>query len=70
MNRIARATLHDIPLLNLDEMLAEVDSVGVEDVTELAAQLYDPANLSAAAVGKDEGLFRKAVGPVSGALAS
>jgi predicted Zn-dependent peptidase len=70
MNRIARATLHEIPLLTLDEMLVAVDAVKVEDVSELASELYDPDHLSAAAVGKDEDRFRKAVKPVSEALAS
>lgn len=70
MNRIARSTLHEIPLLSLDEMLAKVDAVEVDEVFELASQLYDPEQLSAAAVGKDEGRFRKAVKPVSEALAS
>jgi predicted Zn-dependent peptidase len=70
MNRIARATLHEIPLLTLDEMLAEVDAVEVDDVSELASQLYDPEHLSAAAVGKDEDRFRRAVKPVSEALVS
>jgi predicted Zn-dependent peptidase len=70
MNRIARATLHGIPLLTLDEMLAKVDAVAVEDVTELASQLYAPEHLSAAAVGKDEERFRESVGPVSEALVS
>ena len=50
--------------------MARVDAVEVEDVTELASELYDPAHLSAAAVGKDEDRFRKAVKPVSEALAS
>ena len=70
MARIARATLHDIPLLDLDEMLAKVDAVTVEDVSNLAAELYAEDRLSAAAVGRDEARFRSAIGPVSGTLAS
>ena len=70
MSRIARATLHDIPLLNLDEMLAKVDAVSVEDVSELASELYGEARLSAAGVGRDEDRFRAAIAPVSGALAA
>jgi predicted Zn-dependent peptidase len=68
MNRIARSTLHEIPLLTLDEMLAKVDDVKVADISALALELYDPGHLSAAAVGKDEDRFRKAVAPVSEAL--
>jgi predicted Zn-dependent peptidase len=70
MNRIARATLHGLPLLSLDEMLAEIDKVTVGDLTELAAEIFPAERMSAAAVGKDEDLFRKAVAPVSEALAS
>ncbi len=68
MARIARSTLHDIPLLNLDEMLARVDAVTVEDVSELAAELYAEDRLSAAAVGRDEARFSAAIKPVSEAL--
>jgi predicted Zn-dependent peptidase len=70
MARIARATLHDIPLLNLDEMLARVDAVTVDDVSELASELYAEERLSAAAVGRDEDRFRAAIQPVSEALAA
>ena len=70
MNRIARATLHEIPLLSLDQMLARVDAVEIDDISELAAELYSPDQVSAAAVGKDENRFRQAVAPVSEALAA
>jgi predicted Zn-dependent peptidase len=70
MSRIARATLHGIPLLTIDEMLARIDAVEVDDVSSLAAELYASESMSAAAVGKDEAHFRKAVAPVSEALAA
>jgi len=70
MSRIARAVLHDLPLLSLDEMLAKVDAVGVDDVSNLAAELYGEKRLSAAAVGRDEDRFRGAIQPVSEALAA
>ena len=70
MSRIARAILHEIPLLSLDEMLARVDAVSVEDVSDLAATLYAEDRLSAAAVGRDESRFRAAIQPVSGKLAA
>ena len=68
MNRIARATLHGLPLYGLDEMLAKIDAVTVEDLTELATEIFPADRMSAAAVGKDEDLFRKSVAPVSEAL--
>jgi predicted Zn-dependent peptidase len=61
MTRISRATLFDLPIDSLDEMLAKVDAVAVEDLTELAAELYGEKRLSAACIGRDEDLFRKAV---------
>ena len=70
MSRIARAILHDVPLLSLDEMLARVDAVSHEDLVELAADLYDPSALSAACVGPSEERFRAALPPVSEALAA
>ena len=42
MTRISRATLFGLPIDSLDEMLAKVDAVTVEDLTELAAELYGP----------------------------
>ncbi len=61
MSRISRAVLFDLPIDSLDEMLAKVDAVTVEDLTELAAELYGEERLSAACVGREEDLFHKAV---------
>jgi predicted Zn-dependent peptidase len=70
MTRLARSTLFDVPLLSLDEMLARVDQVSAEDAEALAAELYDPEHLSAAAIGPEEERFRDASGSVSEALAA
>jgi len=70
MSRIARATMYDVPLLSLDELLARVDGVSLEDVATVASELYAPGKFSAACVGTDEALFRKALEPVSPALAA
>ena len=70
MSRIARATLFDLELLSLDEMLARVDAVSAADVAELARELYDPAHLSAACIGRSEESFRSALPAVSEALAT
>jgi len=68
MTRISRATLFDQPIDTLDEMIAKVDAVTVDQLTELAAELYGAENLSAACVGRSEDCFRKALAPVSDAL--
>ena len=65
MSRISRATLFGLPIDSLDEMLAKVDAVSVEDLTALAAELYGPERISAACVGRDESRFREALAPVS-----
>jgi predicted Zn-dependent peptidase len=69
-SRIGKAVLFDLPLLTVDEMLAKVDAVTPADVTEVAREFYAPESLSAAAVGADEDKFRRAIEPVSGALAA
>ena len=68
MARIARGVLFDLPIESLDEMLARVDAVTLEEVAELAGEFYAPDSLAAACVGPDEGRFRDAVGHVSEAL--
>jgi predicted Zn-dependent peptidase len=68
MTRISRATLFGLPIESLDEMLAKVDAVEVDDLTELAAELYGAERLSAACVGPDEARFRAALAPVSETL--
>jgi predicted Zn-dependent peptidase len=65
MSRISRATLFDLPIDSLDQMLAKVDAVAVEDLTELAQELYGAERLSAACIGREESTFREALGPVS-----
>jgi predicted Zn-dependent peptidase len=68
MTRISRSTLFGLPIDSLDEMLAKVDAVSVDDLTALATELYGPERLSAACVGRDENRFRAALGPVSETL--
>jgi len=68
MTRISRATLFGLPIDSLDEMLAKVDAVTVEDLTALATELYGPERLSAACIGRDEDRFRGALGPVNEGL--
>ncbi|MGN6217745.1 MAG: M16 family metallopeptidase [Solirubrobacterales bacterium] len=68
MTRISRATLFGLPIESLDQMLAKVDAIQVDDLSELARELYVAERLSAACVGADEDRFRKALAPVSEAL--
>jgi predicted Zn-dependent peptidase len=69
MNRLGSAVLTGIPVLSLDEIVAAIEAVTADDVAALAAELLDPSKLSAAGVGADEELFKRALAPVNGALA-
>jgi predicted Zn-dependent peptidase len=70
MTRISRSTLFGLPIDSLDEMLAKVDAVSVDELTALAAELYGAERLSTACIGSDEDCFRKALAPVSESLAA
>lgn len=70
MSRNATAVLFDLPLLGIDEVIARIDAVTIEDVADLAAELYAAERISAACIGADEGCFRAAAAPVSPALAA
>jgi predicted Zn-dependent peptidase len=64
MNRLGRSVLMDTPLLTLDETIERLDAVDAEQLSELAHVLYPPTQMSAAAIGRDEGRFREALEPV------
>ena len=64
MNRLGRSVLMDMPLLTLDETIERLDAVDAEQLSELAQMLYPPTRLSAAGIGREEGRFREALGPV------
>jgi predicted Zn-dependent peptidase len=69
MNRLGSSVLMGVPLLTVDEVLAAFDAVTLDDVVDLAREVWRPERMSAAGVGADEGLFRAALEPVSAALA-
>jgi predicted Zn-dependent peptidase len=64
MTRLGRSVLMGTPLLTLDETIERLEAVTREQLEELARGLYPSAGLSVAAIGRDEGLFRGALGPV------
>jgi predicted Zn-dependent peptidase len=69
MNRLGSSVLADMPLLSVDDVVQRIDAVTLDDVLALARELYAPERLSAAGIGADEALYRRALGPVSPALA-
>jgi predicted Zn-dependent peptidase len=70
MNRLGKSLITDSEILSLDRIVAEVDAVEAEAVSDLAAQLLAPERLSAAGIGPSEEHFVAAVERVTPALAS
>jgi len=64
MNRLGASTLHGIPLLELDEIMAKLDAVTMDDLEALADELWAPERLSAAGIGPSQDAFSAAVEPV------
>ena len=69
MNRLGSSLLMGVPLMSLDELIAAIDAVTLEEVGRLAAELFDPGRMSAAGVGASEASFRRALEAVSPQLA-
>jgi len=66
MSRLGASVLGGLPILPVGELIERIDAVGIEEVRELAAELFAPVGLSVAGVGPDEELFRAAIGPLVG----
>jgi predicted Zn-dependent peptidase len=69
MSRLGKALVSDTELLTLERVMAEIDAVDRDELAELATVLLPSERLSAAGVGPDEALFRRALGRVDGGLA-
>jgi predicted Zn-dependent peptidase len=67
MGRLGVSVLTGLPILSLDEVIDKIDSVEVEDLRELATELFAPGRLSAACVGTEEDVFRHAIEPLESA---
>jgi predicted Zn-dependent peptidase len=68
MNRLGSDVLAGAPLLSLDEVVAKIDAVTLEDLRALADELWAPERLSAAGIGPDLAAFREAVAATTPAL--
>jgi predicted Zn-dependent peptidase len=68
MNRLGAAVLCGLPLLSIDGVVERIDAVTLEDVNGLVRDLLAPERLSAAAIGADEDVFRKAIEPLAPGL--
>jgi predicted Zn-dependent peptidase len=70
MHRLGRSILTGTPLLSTDEVIAKLDAVEREHVRALAREFYAPESLSAVAIGREESVFRSALGSVNARLAT
>jgi predicted Zn-dependent peptidase len=70
MNRLGGSVLFGLPLLEQEELMARIDAVTLDDLEQLAGELWAPERLSAAGIGPDEDAFRAAVGRVTGKAAA
>jgi predicted Zn-dependent peptidase len=64
MNRLGSELLAEVPLLSLDEVVAKIDAVTVDDVAELAQELWRPELLTCVGIGPDARRFDDAVAPL------
>ena len=64
MGRLGGAVLAGMPVLSTDEVIERIDAVRIEDLRELASELFVPERLSVAGVGPAEERFEEAIAPL------
>jgi predicted Zn-dependent peptidase len=67
MSRLGASVLNELPILSVNEMIERIDSVEIEQIRALAAELFVPSGLSAAGVGPSEAEFLAAIEPLGAA---
>jgi predicted Zn-dependent peptidase len=70
MDRLGSAILAGMPILELDETIAKIEAVDAEQVRAIAAELFAPERLCAAAIGPAEDVFRTAIASLTPAAAA
>ena len=66
MTRLGKSLVAEIELLTLAQTIRRIKAVDVGQLSELAKELFDPARLSAAAIGPREAKFKRALAGVEG----
>jgi len=69
MNRLGSELLAGAPLESIDQVIARIDAVTVDDLRELVDALWSPDRLSAAGIGPDGEQFNQALGAIAPAVA-
>ncbi len=70
MTRDGSAIMFGLPILSLDEVVARIDAVDVEQLRELGAELLANEQLSVAGIGPEEAAFSAAIEPIAPAGAA
>jgi predicted Zn-dependent peptidase len=60
MNRLGKSLITDTELLSFERIMAELDAVEADEVSELAGLLFTPERLSVSGIGPSERVFRAA----------
>jgi predicted Zn-dependent peptidase len=61
MNRLGSEILADTPLMPIDEVVERIEAVSLEDLAELAEELWAPERMSAAGIGPGTERFDEAL---------
>jgi predicted Zn-dependent peptidase len=64
MNRLGSSILTDVPVLGIDEVIDRIDAVTLDDLRELATELWPLRRMSAAGIGPDQDVFGAALAPL------
>jgi predicted Zn-dependent peptidase len=68
MSRLGKSLVTDTELLSFERIIAEIDAVEPDEVSELAGLLFAPERLSVAGIGPSERVFRTAVRRINPAV--
>jgi predicted Zn-dependent peptidase len=69
MSRLGASVMNGMPVLSVGEMIERIDAVEIEQVRELAGELFEPAGLSLAGIGPSRERFLEAIQPLRRARA-
>jgi predicted Zn-dependent peptidase len=64
MGRLGSATLNDMPILSAGDVIEKIDAVTIDDLRELAGELFTPGSMSVAGVGPSKEHFEQASAPL------
>jgi len=65
MNRLGSSVLTDVPVLGIDDVIERIDAVTLDDLRQLAPELWPVRRLSAAGIGLDPDVFGEAIAPLA-----